>query len=179
MKNLVILFIMILALAGCSKKIKELPAPSETGSNTFGASVNGKLWAPQGFGIVRTAPLLEANFAGNNSYRINARNFSSSPTETEFEIILYNIPGPGTYLLNTTTEVYPNQTASYASYTLRKFQPTSIWVTSATAGGKVTVTKLDLQNNIIAGTFEFTAEDTYGSGSLLTVTDGRFDVKIN
>jgi hypothetical protein len=178
MKNLIIVLISVITLASCSKKVSELPAPSATGSNTFGASVNGSLWAPKGFGIMPTAPILEANFAGNNSYRINARNFASSPTSTEFEILLKNVTGPGTYPLNQTTAIYPNENASYAMYTLQKFQLVSQWVTSSTNGGQVVITKVDPDNKIIAGTFQFTAADTYGTASPVNVTDGRFDIKI-
>jgi hypothetical protein len=179
MKNLFILLITLTALASCSKKVSELPDSTATGSNSFGAKVDGKMWAPQGFGIMPTAPTLEANFAGGDSYRINARNFGSSPTETEFEIFLTNATGPGTYLLNQETATYPNQTASYASYTLRKFNLISLWKTSPVTAGKVVITKIDLANKIIAGSFEFSATDTYGGASPINVTEGRFDLRLN
>lgn len=179
MKNLFILFITISTLASCSKKVSELPAPSENGSNTFGAKIDGKMWAPQGFGIMPTAPTLEANLAGGNSYKINARNFGSSPTETEFEIIIRDVTGPGVYMLNKTTPVYPGEIASYALYVKRRLHPQNEWITSPSLGGKVTITKLDLPNKIIAGTFEFQAADQYGTASPINVTEGRFDLKIN
>jgi hypothetical protein len=178
MKHLLILLITVTALVSCSKKVSELPDASATGSNSFGAKVDGKMWVPQGFGIMPTAPTLEANFAGGDSYRINARNFGSSPTETEFEIFLTNATGPGTYLLNQETAPYPNQSASYASYTLRKFQLISLWKTSPSTAGKVVITNLDVANKIIAGSFEFTATDTYGTATPITVTEGRFDLKL-
>lgn len=172
MKHLYILLITFTALAGCSKKVSELSDASATGSNTFGAKVDGKMWAPQGFGIMPTAPTLEANFAGGDSYKINARNFGSSPTETEFELTLNKITGPGTYTIG--GESAEN---SYASYTLRKFQLISLWKTTA-ASGKLVITKLDLANKIIAGSFEFTATDTYGTATPINVTEGRFDLKL-
>lgn len=177
MKNLFILFTALITLAGCSKNVKELPAPNQTGSNTFGASVNGKLWAPKGFGIMPTAPIVEASTAGGNNYMIHARNFASSPTETEFEFYLKDITGPGTYNLNQTTGVYPNQSASYGFYTERRFQPKYEWITSPDYPGTVTITKLDQANRIISGTFQFKAKDIYGDAQPITVTDGRFDVK--
>jgi hypothetical protein len=177
MKNLFILFAAVLTLASCSKDVKELAAPTDTGANTFGASVNGKLWAPQGFGIAPTAPLLEASFAGNDSYLINARNFGSSPTETEFEIFLKNVTGPGTYQLNQDV-AFEGRGASYAYYTERRVTPKFQWITSSEATGTVVITKLDIANHIIAGTFSFTAKDFYGGAAPLTVTDGRFDLKI-
>ena len=179
MKNLLILLITLTALASCSKKVSELPESTATGSNTFGAKVDGKMWAPQGFGIMPTASILEVNYNGGDSYRINARNFGSSPTETEFEFILNGVTAPGTYLLNQDTPTYPNQTASYGSYTLRKFNLLSLWKTSPVTAGKVVITKIDLANKIIAGSFEFTATDTYGGATPITVTEGRFDLRLH
>jgi hypothetical protein len=178
MRNLFIALIALVTFASCSKKVSDLPAPSDTGSNTFGAKVDGKLWVPQKFGIVPSAPILEANFAGGQSYHINARNFASSPTETEFEIYLKDIPGPGTYPLNQSTASYPNQSASYATYTLRKFQPVSEWITSDVNTGSVTITRLDIENKIIAGTFQFRGGDYIGTANPINVTEGRFDLKI-
>src|SRR5689334_7374560 len=86
-------------LFSCKKNIDELPSPTETGANTFGACVDGALWGPIGFGIAPTAPILEARYSGNHSVFITARNFGSSPTETEMEIYIRNITAPGTYLL--------------------------------------------------------------------------------
>ncbi|MDB5251714.1 MAG: hypothetical protein JWP27_883 [Flaviaesturariibacter sp.] len=177
MKNLFILFAAVLTLASCSKDVKELAAPTETGANTFGASIDGKLWAPQGFGIAPTAPLVEASFTGASGYLINARNFGSSPTETEFEIYLANVTGPGTYQLNQDAG-YERRGISYGFYTERRGMPKHQWITSSSATGTVVITKLDLANHIIAGTFSFTARDTYGDAGPITVTDGRFDVKI-
>jgi hypothetical protein len=179
MKHLLILLISFTALVSCSKKVSELPDSSATGSNTFGAKVDGKMWAPQGFGIMPTASTLEVNYRGGDSYRINARNFGSSPTETEFEFILNGVTAPGTYLLNQETNTYPNESASYASYTLRKFNLISLWKTSPVTAGKVVITKIDLANKIIAGSFEFSATDTYGGAAPITVTDGRFDLKLH
>jgi hypothetical protein len=179
MKHLFILLISLTALISCSKKVSDLPDASATGSKTFGAKVDGKMWAPQGFGIMPTASTLEVNYNGGDSYRINARNFGSSPTETEFEFILNGITAPGTYMLNQETSTYPNETASYASYTLRKFNLISLWKTSPVTAGKVVITKIDRANKIIAGSFEFSATDTYGGAAPIHVTEGRFDLKLH
>lgn len=165
-------------LFSCTKDIDELPENTQTGANTFGARVNGEYWMPRGFGIVPTTPILEANFAGNNSIRINARNFSSSPTETEIEIILFNISGPGTYLLNQNTSKYPNFSSSYAYYVERRITPKFEYITSDKFTGKVEVTRYDIAAKIISGTFEFTAKEIYDASSPLTVTEGRFDLPI-
>jgi len=53
------------------------------------------------------------------------------------------------------------------------------YYTSVKSIGKVTITKLDLANKIISGTFDFTAEDENNPANTIKVTDGRFDVKYN
>ena len=178
MKNtLVAAALTMTVLASCKKEIKSLPDETTSGANTFGAKVNGENWGPLKAGILPTAPLLEARFAGDNSIFILARNFSRTPVETEMEIYLKSVSATGTYLLSENTNKYPAETASYAYYVKRNINIEDEWITGTDATGQVTVTKIDIPNRIISGTFQFTAKARYGSGPV-TVTDGRFDVKI-
>jgi len=163
-----------IALLSCSKDVTELPTATQTGANTFGCKVDGKFWVPAGFGIIPTAPILESRVAGTDIF-INARNFSSSPTETEFELFIKDVNGPGTYPLNTTTG-YPNGNVSYGYYVHRKITPDNEWITSAQYTGTVTITKFDMVNHIISGTFEFQAINLYNAPQPIAVTEGRFDV---
>ena len=178
MKNLLILALAVLSFTSCKKDIDELPEPTQNGANTFGAKVGDELWVPQGFGVMATAPLLEARFSGQGGVYINARNFASSPNETEFEIYLQNVTGPGTYLLNQNTSNYPGQSASYAYYVKRKVRPLNEYITSSQHTGRVEVTKYDETARIISGTFEFHAADKTDPAQTISITDGRFDVKI-
>ena len=170
MKKLIAFAAVLLFFTSCKKNVSELPDAPGTGSETFGASVNGKLWVPQKFGIMPSAQILEARYEPGNTVVINARNFASSATESEFEIILKNITGPGVYQLST-------ETGSSGNYVERKITPTGEWKTNAQYTGKVTVTVDDRTNRILAGTFEFQAGSLYNDPPI-TVTDGRFDVKV-
>lgn len=178
MKNLLIAALALLTFTACSKDVDELPPATETGANTFGAKLNGDFWVPQGFGVVPTAPILEARFQGNNTVLINARNFSRSPTETEFEIYLVGITGPGTFLLNQNTSKVPGASASYGYYEVRRFRPEEEYITSSTHTGVVTITRYDVANRIISGTFSFTAADISDPSKTINVTEGRFDAEI-
>ncbi|MGZ5190125.1 MAG: DUF6252 family protein [Flavisolibacter sp.] len=178
MKNLVLALIVLAVFSGCKKDIDELPPATETGANTFGAKVDGELWVPQKFGVAPSAPILEARYGGNSSLFINARNFSSSPTETEFEIHIKNFTGTGTYQLNQVTNKYPYENASYGYFIKRKLMPLNDWITTNQFTGNVVVTKYDSTNKIVAGTFSFTAGSTDNTAEPLVVTEGRFDVKI-
>src|SRR5688572_24442702 len=170
MKNILLVALLAFSIASCKKDVDELPEPTQTGANTFGAKLNGAFWAPQGFGIMPTAPLVEARYGGNNSVFINARNFGSSPTEAEFELHLQNVTGPGTYLLNQSTALYPSQSASYGYFVRRRIRPLNEYITDAQNTGRVEVTKFDQTNNIISGTFEFRAADKDNPSDVITVT---------
>jgi hypothetical protein len=151
MKTILSIYLLTASLAffSCSKDAVELPAATETGANTFGCKID----------------LL-----------INARNFSSSPTETEFEFFIKAVTAPGTYLLNTTVS-YPTYDANYAYYVHRKFSPDNEWITSAQYTGSINFTKVDTVNHIVSGSFAFHAINMYNAPQPLNVTEGRFDIK--
>lgn len=170
MKKFIALFAVVLFITSCKKNISELPDAPGTGSEKFGASVNGKLWVPQKFGIVPSAQILEARYEPDNSFVINARNFASSPKESEFEFRLKNITAPGVYSLG-------GDTGNSAYFVERAITPTGEWKTNAHHTGTITITVNDKANKILAGTFQFQAASLYGREPI-TVTDGRFDVKV-
>ena len=171
------LAVAILFFVSCKKEVSELPPATQTGSNTFGCKIDGNFWVPAGFGIMPTAPTLEARYLGDSSLIINARNFSSSPTETEFELYIKAATAPGTYPLNTTVS-YPTYAASYGYYVHRKFTPDNEWITSAQYNGSINITKIDTINDFISGTFGFQVINMYNTPQPLNVTEGRFDVKL-
>ena len=175
MKTIIALIFCIALSFSCSKTVTELPPATQTGANTFGCSVDGKLWVPAGFGIAPTTPILEARFMPDSDFIINARNFSEEPTETEFEIFIKGMSATGTYSLNTTTG-HPTQAVNYAYYVKRKLTPLNEWITSAQYTGTVTITKNN--DHIVSGTFQFQVINMYNTPQPVTVTDGRFDVRI-
>jgi hypothetical protein len=168
-----------LLFTGCKKSIDSLPEPSQNGANTFGLKLNGEYWIPQTFAGIN-APILNAQVsgAGLNDLLIDAQNFAMEPKESQFRLYVKNITGTGTYPLNETTAIYPNASASYAYYVKRKITPTNEWITSAQHTGSVAITKWDLQNSIVSGTFQFTAGSIDNSTEPITVTEGRFDIRL-
>ena len=176
MKNILPVIFAFILLVGCKKDVESLPDPTQTGANTFGAKVDGAFWVPQRFTSVGSSTILEARMTGTGTLIINARNFSSSPTETEFEILIRNMTGPGTYPLDQLTAKQPGESASYGYYIQRKFMPEHEWITNAAHTGSVTITKYDPANRIVSGTFAFNAATTDGSANPISVTEGRFDI---
>jgi len=179
MKSILVFVSSLLILAGCKKSVDALPEATQTGANTFGLKLNGEFWVPQKFAGINT-PTLTAQLTGINinDLLITAQNFALEPKESEFQLYIKNITGPGTYQFNQNTDIYPNTSGSYAYYVKRKINPLNEWITSAQYPGTVTITKWDLANGIVSGTFEFTAGSIDNSEAPITVTDGRFDVKL-
>lgn len=174
MKKLFIVLGVIFFAAACKKDVSELPPATQTGADTFGAKVDGELWVPSGFGIIPTADILDAHFAPGKDLYINARNFSRSPVETEFEFFIKGVNAPGTYTLNQSKS---GNTNSYAYYVKRNVTPLNEWSTNASYTGTVNISQVDTVNRFVSGTFAFTAINAYNTPQVLTVTEGRFDVK--
>jgi Family of unknown function (DUF6252) len=176
MKRTIRVLTLAFFLFSCKKEITELPNVTQTGANTFGAKVNGEFWAPQGFGPLPANDILEAAALGDD-IRINARNFASSPNETEFAFYIRNVLAPGTFSLNTDAS-HPTTSSSYGYYVKRRLTPISEWITSSSKTGTITITKIDRTAKIVSGTFEFTANPLVAGDAPLVVTEGRFDIKL-
>lgn len=166
--------ITFMGFIGCTKEVTELPPATQTGAHTFGAKVDGKFWIPQGFSFFPDNDILVARTFPNGFFYIYARNFASTPVETEFEIFIKNLNGTGTYALNTDV-TYPTTLASYAYFVRRNFTPNGEWITSSQFDGSITITAIDTVKQFVSGTFSFNAKSNDG-GDPLSVTEGRFDV---
>jgi hypothetical protein len=179
MKNILLLLSLLIIFTGCKKSIDVLPEPTQSGANTFGLKLNGEFWVPQKFAGIN-APVLKAQLAGANinDIMITAQNFASEPLESQFTLYIKNVTGPGVYELNQNTDIYPGVLGSYAYYVRRKINPLNEWITSAQNTGSVTITKWDLTNNIVSGTFEFKAGSIDNSSEPINITDGRFDIRL-
>jgi Family of unknown function (DUF6252) len=175
MKNAILIVLSLLVLASCKKEVKELPPATQTGAKTFGLKINGEIWVPQGFAGLPDNDLLKARLLGDVLI-ITAQNFSSSPTETEFELKLFGVTGTGTYSLNTNAS-YPAGPGNYAYHVKRRVNPIDEWITSAAQTGTVMITRLDTAEQIVSGTFQFNAQNTLNASQTISVTEGRFDLK--
>lgn len=175
MKNILIAAISSAVLFSCKKEVKELPPATQTGAHTFGLKLNGEMWVPQGFAGIPDSDLLKARLLGN-VLTITAQNFSSSPTETEFEMKIFGAAGTGTYLFNSNTS-YPGGPAHYGYHVKRKVNPLDEWITSAAQNGSVNITRLDTAARVVSGTFQFNAANLVNAAQTISVTEGRFDIK--
>jgi len=160
----------------CKKEILDtLPPETQEGKNTFGCYVDGELFVnAKGNPFLSFAPpRLSATYdKKNNSFYIRAYS-------DKVDFISMR--------LNETEENIPNP-ISEAFFYIEKPEINKCWQFVGEEVGEIILTKLDTVNNIASGRFQFRvqAHCLYSSNEMIasdntivSVTDGRFDVKLN
>jgi hypothetical protein len=156
--------------SGCSllspSPKETLPPATQTGANTFGCYVNGKLWLPKGYnGTSNLSPGYDPNFNGKIIFDIATYRIVSDNSRQYFDIAITGMNKEGVYPVDTHSgNVYFSINScdySYSDATVFK-------------QGSITITKLNLP--IVSGTFDF---KIYKSGcDTIKFTQGRFDIKL-
>lgn len=178
MKNFLFLAILSLCLFSCKDRESDpnvLPEATQSGKNTAGALVDGRVW------VATESYLNSTGGAGTFCEKIN--------NTTIIQIDLRHISDKSRiffkaeiedFELNRTYDLYENIDTSdynYAYYSDNSgngymTQPNSEYI------GKLKITKLNLlSDQMVCGTFELKAIDH--NGKVLTITDGRFDKKFD
>ena len=157
-----LLWCLLALLVGCKKEeLDALPKATQSGQHTFGCLVDGQAFGPlppQGINFSKREPL-EASI-----YRTDL--LVSARGNGYVDFALRNAFRPGTYPLG------EGQTGSYASRRTSAMD----YNTDAAHPGTVTLTRIDTVAKVAAGTFKFTGVSR--TGQTVTVTEGRFDVRL-
>lgn len=137
------------------------------GYNSFYCKINGKSFSPGSDRIYRS-PQLFGGYSNNFSVvRITAKCTESDPHKYVI-IELNNFNGIGEYLLS--------DVINDCRY--EEFYPDNIYRSALTRHGKITITKDDRVNFILAGTFEFTAANTTNTVNEVSISKGYFNLKL-
>lgn len=178
MKSIIIAVgISLFILTACFKDntTETLPAETQSGKGTFGCYVNNQLWVQKGylhFGISGLRISID-----NKSFNIIAERFSSKSNIQQSLFFKINTPlKKGIYNLNST-----QKTSGFIDYISDCFYNTD---TTAISNGILEITKYDSIQNIVSGTFSFTAYKSYNNNktnygscdSCIKITKGRFDI---
>ena len=159
---------------------ENLPDPTQNGSNTIACKVNGKAW-------IAEVPLFPNNdkfsVLYSNLYKPRKRFalFATRLTDKEHSNIILavsDLKTTGTQYFSSDTTPLPDNPRyeNHASYI--EYKPNELKnITNSHYTGSITFTRVDTLSRVFAGTFEFTAENSDGSGQTVKVTDGRFDIK--
>jgi hypothetical protein len=175
---ILILFSPLLVASNCHKDKfapAVLPGATQEGKNTIGFSIAGGVWQPYH----------KCTLSGDPCAEISARYDLPLGPKNSIDFGFSRVRnGKLSYLLIS---------APYATITSPGEKIDSVGVTFADEnrsgndgaysgimpGSNFTITKLDLTNQIISGTFNFILSEDNRSGRTVQLTDGRFDFKFN
>ena len=136
---------------------------TQTQDNIFSCRINGETFNPSS----KRNPSLFGGYSNNFSIvRITAKCTTKYP-HTYIIIELNNFKGAGEYLMS--------DTANDCRY--EEFYPDNTYQSTLTKKGKVTITKDDRVNFILAGSFEFIAANTVNAMDIVSISKGQFYLK--
>ena len=168
MKNIILVFTTLILCYGCkndddtpTNPIDQLPPLTQTGENTFGCLVNGKVKIPN------NTSNMSAIYQGGG-IQINGEIITNEVIESILIIVLDPFEVNQNYSLTN----LPNQKANFL---ISSNQNSCLYDFDDTFEGSVNFSKIDKINYIISGTFEFsTVTDNCED---INITNGRFDIK--
>ena len=161
---LVLPFLSVLLALSCKKD--GLPKATQSGENTMAAKVNGKPWQKKAcVSCTGGGTGLKVTYEDRDFFAVTGEDHDSG---SRIALAISSLKSVGTYSLNSNNVDYAR---------LFKLDDGTYYYTSLKNTGQVTITKLDIANQIISGTFDFTAEDVNNPANTIKVTDGRFDIK--
>jgi hypothetical protein len=172
----------------CKKSSFSLPPITQTGANTFGCLVDGKILTPE-TSILNGGPYLNCVYrkayddtAKAYTFQINAEdkpNNSCNFSSIEIGLDSVRLKQGNTYELSASLNSNGNAPPGkyFGSYTNVTCSQSylNVYSTSDSLTGQLTITYIDQLNYIISGTFYFKALNAQGDA--VDVTNGRFDVK--
>ena len=173
MKSLFILLIAI-TLNACSSSdddnpqdpVSQLPPATMTGANTFGALLDGEPFIPGGGNNPLDCVYQLINGERYFTLQANKRDENFNRITISINTNAYELQEGQTYQLSS------NEVGNaYARYSYA----TNATFTDSINTGTFTVTRLDLNAQIISGTFSFDIVDF--EGNLRKIREGRFDMR--
>ncbi|MEX1001167.1 MAG: hypothetical protein WDZ35_03550 [Crocinitomicaceae bacterium] len=156
-----------------------LPPATQTGENTFGCKINGKVYVPKGT-VYEPSIDQPAYYESYGYFIVTTRNVSDFSDDRIDDILLRlkvseGVSGNGLYMMTDTgfsffeiqidTVVNGFETGHSYNYYL-----------DTTKSNLVEITNLDVINKVISGTFEMTVINNEQNDTI-TITEGRFDLK--
>ncbi len=157
-----------------------LPLETQTGANTFGCVINGKVFLPFAKSkLLNYQDPLWCTYSSNinnGNYTFGLSAFNDSDDYSEPSVMIQT-----TSLVLKQGQAYTLSDSKagniYAEYELFSNHNFYEYYTSNQVTGQLYISKLDTINHIIAGTFSFNAVNIRGGADTVHVTLGRFDMK--
>jgi len=178
MKKTFLLLLATFTLSCCNKDDNpfsskdQLPAETQTGANTVGCLVNGEVFIPHQQGINPAVNCFYQLDNGEFFFTMGFSDFRNGGSKSVFiQTKRVNLINGQTYSLNKNMVDNGDFSGGGGAYWL---SPNDISYTNTIKTGELKVTRLDLANSIISGTFWFDAVNT--AGETVQIRSGRFDM---
>jgi hypothetical protein len=180
MKNIIslIFLLVIICLTSCNNvddnaqnSIDQLPPATQTGANAVGCLVNGEVFLPRQEGINPAVVVNYEFFEGDFFFSLSFDDQKGVGLKgVTIGTLRVSLQTGQTYILNKNNIDDGDFTGGGGLYTIN----TQInYYTNSTTTGELTITRIDLSNSIISGTFWFDAINA--EGDIVEIREGRFD----
>ena len=191
--NTVTIFLLLVTLINCNSEESNeftptLPEATQIGANTFGCYVDGKLLIPRdGTGTI-FGPDKGMSFIGSGppEYAYNeivVRDYKSGTSGIiKIHIDNLNANGQGDYIVNESNCQDGIDAFDNINITLRWLDEElqiEKWYCSTINSGDLIITRFEINNRIVSGTFSCTAKNRNNPNETIEITEGRFDLKWN
>jgi hypothetical protein len=177
MKKLLLLLCTTFLLSSCDRDGQifagkdQLPPETQTGANTVGCLVNGKVFLPKAQGINPEVNCFYQLVDNKYFFTMAFSDLRGSDVKTvSVQTSRINLAVGQVYILNKNPLDNADYTGGGGTFRLSS---TNKFYTNTTKTGELKIIKLDQTNSIISGTFWFDVINT--NGETVEVRQGRFD----
>ena len=167
-----------------------LPPETQTGENTFVCLIDGKLFYPRdgyrglGGSGARAIRFIASGLSPNfTSRHLNVNNYRDGKPINNFTLQIHNIDqiGEGNYEFKLSNFKRGIDSPPHTHLYVRAYHEPSggfKWYGTTDNSGTLVITRFDLSNRIISGTFSGILKERNGEETV-TITDGRFDINLS
>lgn len=170
MKNFLFLGLLCIGLLSSCKdddtpNQNTLPEATQSGKNTGGALVDNNIW-------VAKIESPDLNPGGNNT------KYEFVNNTYQLQIVLRQVNDTSNRIVINISDSNEITAKTYSVTACRYENQSQVFdVGIGNNDGILNIIKFDKDNNIISGSFSFTANNINGNNSKVTITEGRFDKK--
>jgi hypothetical protein len=177
MRKILSLLLILFLFSSCDKdgnlinEKEKLPPITNSGANTVGCLINGKVFLPHQSGINPSVNCFYQIEGGEQYFVMDFADLRKGKSERVVLMLRkVDVKEGELYKLNTKFTIAPELTGALGVYSSAESQ---LFYTNETVTGELKITRLDESKSIIAGTFWFDAVSD--KGEKVQISEGRFD----